>query len=415
MKSETIEEKTHAKLSPSSSKRWITCPGSVRGIAALGPDVRSTSSFAAEGTVAHEVHELAIAESKPAKDFIGRKFTADGFEFTVTEEMAEAVQESIDYINDRISQHTFEGFNCKVSLEVNSSLKALGIPGLDGGTADVIIEVYNQANLLHSVEIIDYKHGKGVAVDVVDNTQALCYAAGVIMANDLEDIKGGVRITISQPRAFHPGGNIRVWDVSKDYIDNWIDDILIPSAKATCEPNAKLVPDTEGCRFCPLAGNCSALYTLTQDVAMHDFEGDRPVTMSDEDRLNVMLHLALIRTFLSAVEVRVKDDIMGGSDAYEEHFKLVRKVSHRKFNGDAMDELLSPLFNHLDNDQLYVEKPLAMGAIEKNLKASIGAEAAKDVMAEVTNKPEGELVVAPISDKRKAQSPSSVGDFKNVT
>lgn len=47
----------HAKLSASGSSRWLNCPGSVK---AEEPYPNETSSFAIEGTRAHEVADLSI-------------------------------------------------------------------------------------------------------------------------------------------------------------------------------------------------------------------------------------------------------------------------------------------------------------------------------------------------------------------
>ena len=92
-----IEDKTHARLSPSASKRWMVCPGSVLFIESL--DITETpNKYASEGTVGHEVHELALLAKGVAADHIGKKMTVDGFKFTVTEPVAEAVQVSLDYI-----------------------------------------------------------------------------------------------------------------------------------------------------------------------------------------------------------------------------------------------------------------------------------------------------------------------------
>ena len=100
MMNHNIEEKTHARLSPSASKRWLTCPGSVRLIESL--DLPETfNRYAAEGTVAHEIHELALLAKGVAADHIGKKMTVDGFKFTVNDNMADAVQTSLDYVRDR--------------------------------------------------------------------------------------------------------------------------------------------------------------------------------------------------------------------------------------------------------------------------------------------------------------------------
>lgn len=60
----------HAKLSPSSAERWMSCPGSV----ALneGKEDRG-SSYAAEGTAAHELAEKilrGIQQPVDASEFV---------------------------------------------------------------------------------------------------------------------------------------------------------------------------------------------------------------------------------------------------------------------------------------------------------------------------------------------------------
>lgn len=63
----------HARLSPSSAERWMTCPGSVKlaeGIEDKG------SSYAAEGTAAHELAEHILRGEMPPPET-----PTDGSEF----------------------------------------------------------------------------------------------------------------------------------------------------------------------------------------------------------------------------------------------------------------------------------------------------------------------------------------------
>jgi hypothetical protein len=46
----------HAKLSPSASERWMTCPASIRMEEQVPPEPEST--YAAEGTAAHSLGEI---------------------------------------------------------------------------------------------------------------------------------------------------------------------------------------------------------------------------------------------------------------------------------------------------------------------------------------------------------------------
>jgi len=415
---------THARLSPSGAKRWMTCPGSIALVESLNIE-DSSSKYAAEGTVAHEVHEKCLLEKLEAKHFLGYKFQADGMEFTVNQNMVDAVQESLDYIRTRIEEAEDFGLRVEMLVEVRSSLKFLKIPGLDGGTADVILLFWDGEDCVE-VEIIDYKHGQGVAVEVIDNPQAMCYGLGVIYLPALNgsSVMDGVKITISQPRAFHPDGPIRTWETTKDYLRNWEDDELVPKAKATLEPKAKLVPSDDGCRFCGANGQCSALYDKTQEIAIADFAEDSfpdPLVMTAEQKMIVMEHASMLRAFIVAVEANVQQEVDKGSTDYEEHYKLVRKTTQRRLKEDALDADFSPLLEYLDEEEFYERKPKAMGALEKAVKEKMKADgvkgfvkAAKEIMSEVTFKPEGSLVIAPMSDKRRAVQASLTSDFKDL-
>lgn len=416
---EIIQEKEHARLSPSSSKRWMTCPGSVAQIEALNLPYKP-NKYAAEGTVAHEIHEKALLEHQLAEYYIGQTFESDGFKFKVTQEMAEAVQESLDYIASRIEEAQDFGYTVEISVEVRCSLKHLGIPGLDGGTSDVVLIFIDEDGIICEVEIVDYKHGQGVAVDVVDNTQALCYGDGVVALDRFNGcgIHEGIKITISQPRAHHPDGRIRSWDIDKEYLMNWEEDELIPKAKATQEKNAPLVPSDDGCRFCDAAGSCKALYNKTQEIAIADFKDDSfpdPKVMTAEQKMVVMEHAVMIKAFIVAVEAQVQHEVDEGSTDFESAFKLVRKTTQRKLTDKAFDELDSPLLEYLSEDDLYEKKPKGLGAIEKALKGTgKKPKEVKEIMSEITIKPEGSLVIAPLSDKREAVLPAIVGDFKDL-
>lgn len=411
-----IEEKVHARLSPSASKRWMTCPGSVKFIERLNiKDV--PSKYAAEGTVAHEVHEKCLLSGEDADSHIGRQMTVDGFKFTVTAAMAEAVQTSLDYIRERIADHEDFGYTVELRVEVRASLKYLSIPGLDGGTSDVVLLVWDGDELVE-IEIIDYKHGAGVAVEAEHNTQALCYALGsVVPYSDKHDTECNIRITISQPRAMHKDGPIRSWEISAFDLDVWCISDLVPKAQATLENDAPLVPSDEGCRFCPAAGQCPELYKKTQEIAMADFAEDKfpdPQAMTADQKKVVMEHAEMIRSFIVAVENQVKLEMDHGSTEYEDEYKLVYKTVHRKLTEEAQDEDFSPLLDYLEPEEIYEQKLKPLSDIEKALKKHMKPKEAKEVMEKLTWKPEPGIVVAPVSDKRKAVAPTMISDFTNL-
>ena len=414
----------HARLSPSASKRWMTCPGSVQLIESLNLPY-STSKYAAEGTVAHGIHERCLINNTNAEDYIGEVISADGFKFTVNQDMVDAVQTSVDYIRGIIADAEGLGYSVEMLIEVQTSLKYLGIPGLDGGTSDVILIIWDDGAIL-AVEIIDYKHGAGVAVEVKDNSQTLQYGLGTIAIPKFngQGIPEGITITISQPRAFHPDGPIRSWDISKEGLMNWEEEELVPKAKATLEDDAPLVPSDDGCRFCGASGECAALYKKTQEIAIADFKDDKfpePRLMTSEQKMIVMDHMVMIRAFIVAVEAQVQQEVSSGLKDYEGRYKLVKKTTQRKLTDVAFDEIGSPLLDYLDEDDLYTRKPKGIGELESSLKAKLKesgvkgiVKLTKGIMEDVTEKPEGALVIAPISDKRRAAQPTLVSDFDGL-
>lgn len=405
---------THAKLSPSSSKRWMTCPGSIALIDSLNIEDKP-SKYAAEGTVAHEIHERCLLKSTDAKEYLGETITVDGMSFTVNDNMVDAVQESVDYIREGMDRsRTRTGIQEALLVEVRCSLKSLGIEGLDGGTSDVLL-----INKLQRYIIVDdYKHGQGVAVEVENNTQMMSYALGALIELGIEPFDDWqVYMTISQPRAHHPDGRIRSTELSSDDIFEWRDEVLIPAAEATQDPEAPLVPSDDGCRFCPASGQCSALYAKTQELAIADFKEDtfpNPKVMTAEQKRIVMDHAVMIRAFIVAVEEQIRNEVDQGSEEYEDHYKLVRKTTHRKFVNDALDPDFSILLDYLEHDDLFIEKPLALGDIEKKLAKKTSKKKAKEIMSEITIKPEGGIVIAPITDKRQSVQSTLASDFDDL-
>lgn len=397
---------THAKLSPSAANRWMVCSGSIGLVDKLGLKDK-TSKFAAEGTVAHQVGEDCLLQDVEPAHFLGDSITVDGFTFTVTENMIEAVKVYTDYIRNMLTD------GIEMQVEVRCSLKSLGIEGLDGGTSDcVLIDQYNKR-----IAVIDYKHGQGVAVEAENNPQAMSYALGVLIALDIDDTdEWSVVNVIVQPRASHPLGPIRIEETTSTAIFKWSNEILQPAALATHEPDAKLVPSDKGCRFCLAAGQCPALYKKTSEIAIRDFDDilPEPLTMTAEQKISVMSHAGMIKTFLTAVENQIKTEMDNGSNEYEGEFKLVRKTTKRKFTEAALDPDFSPLLEYLTPDEMFIKKPRSIGDIERILKDWHGNMDAKEIMKTVTTKSEGAIVIAPLSDRRLTVQSSAISDFKDL-
>ena len=152
----------HAKLSPSSAYRWLTCPGSVALCDGI-PDTPS-SIYADTGTAAHKLAERCFEHKKDAKFFIGETIQLGDSGVVVDEEMADAVQVYVDLV--RRLPDTFT-----VLHEQRLPLTPLTGEADAEGTADTV--AFDRDTLL----VIDYKNGRGVEVDALDNEQMMMYAA----------------------------------------------------------------------------------------------------------------------------------------------------------------------------------------------------------------------------------------------
>ena len=92
----------HAKLSPSSSARWLSCTGSVKAEQAFPS---STTSYAVEGTTAHALADLCLNDTRlTPEQFIGELI--DGY--AVDDEMAENIAAYVAYVRSFKGIHFYE-------------------------------------------------------------------------------------------------------------------------------------------------------------------------------------------------------------------------------------------------------------------------------------------------------------------
>jgi len=249
----------HSTWSASGFEQRMLCPGS--HVLQQGKPRRS-SQYAAEGTAAHQVLTWALQESRPAAAYIGRVIEADGFTFTVDEDMAGHVQVCIDYVTDAAGD---EGV-IFADIRVNYS-QYLDTPELEAwGTADVIIARGDE------LIVIDFKYGMGVEVSAERNPQMSLYALGALQAYQglVADFER-VRMVISQPRIKKAASE---FDISVEELETW-GRSTARSAVNTCR-NAMAVdrtqvtsavswdrvylrPGEKQCKFCSAKAECPAL------------------------------------------------------------------------------------------------------------------------------------------------------------
>ena len=158
----------HALLSASSSERWLNCPPSARlceGYEDKGSD------YAAEGTDAHTLCESRLKQALglPTQD------PAENLSW-YNSEMEDCACGYADYVTELLETAKQTCPDPVVMIEQRVNFSRWVKEGF--GTADCIIIADGMMN------IVDYKHGKGVEVSAAANPQMMLYALGALEVFD---------------------------------------------------------------------------------------------------------------------------------------------------------------------------------------------------------------------------------------
>lgn len=188
------------------------------------------------------------------------------------------------------------------------------------GTADCIVIADGVMN------IVDYKHGKGVEVSAVGNPQMRLYALGALEIFDgIYDIDT-IRMTIFQPRK----GNVSTDVIEKDALLEWADGEL--------SEKAKLAYDGQGdfhcgdwCRFCKAKAECRERAAANLELARYDFQ--TPALLDDEEIADILGKVDALTAWASDVKEYALQQAVSGKDW--PGWKLVEGRSNRKYTSDT--------------------------------------------------------------------------------
>jgi len=371
----------HARLSPSASKIWMACAGQPR----LAATVRDESSvYADEGTDAHWLaHGIVAGEfagsrspmaPAPKLDFsqlVGPKGNA------VTQEMLDAVMVYVEACRAEIQQD--DDWEVEQRLYYSDDL---------WGTADFVRYRPSTGELL----VADYKHGRGVPVEVESNPQALIY--GLMKAKHLRN-RGisSVTLMIVQPRCPHPDGPVRRWTFhGVDFLE--FEDRLLDAIAATRAADAPLLPG-DHCQWCPAKPICPALRAATLDRARADFAPGLPYDPAE--LVSALDSIQLMETWIRATrEFAYREAIAGRVPT---GWKLAEKRATRKWRSEQ--EAVAALERMLPTDELYEPRALLSPA---RIERSLGKDG-KEKIAGLTVAESSGLTLVRESDKRPAASP----------
>ena len=332
----TGPDKAHAVLGASGAKRWMTCPGSVRLSAEI--EYKDTSSeYAREGTAAHAVAEKALLNNMDPEFYVGQKFEG----VKVDRDMAAAVRVYVEKVRMVARSCGTHGLQIgEDHVETQFDLSALSPPGDMFGTVDF----WEFDDKTDHLWIVDYKHGRGVAVEAEENPQLMYYALGAVVATRHKPKK--ITIVIVQPRCAHPDGIVRDYTFDYTRLQAFTKE-LMDAAHATTAPDAPLVMDADACRWCPAKAHCPLQHENAVVLAQEEFSvmepGTLPVPESlTEEELETVLDKAdMVLDWLNAVKKHAKDKLQHSAPV--EGWKLVWKSAHRKWIDE--DEVLEMLQN----------------------------------------------------------------------
>lgn len=365
--------KGHAVLSASSSERWLNCPPSARLCEAYED---KGSDYAAEGTDAHTLCEfrlkqtLGISAENPIENLSWyneeMEDCAAGYAAYVTELLETAKQTCSDpvvLIEQRVdfSRWVQDGF----------------------GTADCILIADGVLN------IVDYKHGKGVKVSAEGNTQLFLYSLGALeIFDDIYDIET-VRMTIFQPRL----SNISISEVSKTTLLEWANTELAQKAQLAYEGKGDF-HSGEWCRFCKAKAECRERAKANLALAKYDFE--ESALLDDEEIADILGKVDALTAWAADVKEYALQQAVSGKEW--SGWKLVEGRSNRKYTNDAV---VAATVEDAGFDP-YERKVLGITAMQKLL----GKSRFEELLAPYIEKPQGKPTLVPESDKRPAYEPA---------
>jgi len=389
----------HALLSASAAHRWLRCPGSL-ALEAGQPD--NGSSFANEGTAAHELAQMALTESRDADFYIGRVIEAEGESFTVDTEMAGHVQAYLDAVRERIGDG-------ELMVEQRVAYHGpLGVDeGLAFGTADAVI--LRDDELI----VVDLKYGRGVAVNALENEQLMLYALGALEEFGLAYEFARFRLVIVQPR----NGGVSEYTLDHTELMNFAEYAKLQALRALSpmQSDEDLEPDDKQCRFCKAKAVCPALARGVAHAVSGDFE-DLTVeavqsAIDDADKLfslalgRKLAAVPLIEEYCKAIRARAELELQHGRPV--DGFKLVegRRGPRQWRDSEAAEAMLKTF--RLKLEEMYDLKLISPTTAEKLAKAgTIGPRQWPKAQALITQS-EGKPSVAPESDPRPALNPAN--------
>ena len=368
----------HAVLSASSANRWLHCPPSVR----LSEGYMDKASvFAMEGTSAHELCEYKLRSALGME----AENPTENLDFYNTE-MEECAEDYATYILGLVEKAKETCSDPVVMVEQRVDFSRYVPEGF--GTADCIIIADETLN------IVDYKHGKGVEVSAEDNPQMKLYALGALELFDcLYDISK-VQMTIFQPRL----SNVSVFVMDKADLLNWANDELTTKAELAFEGKGELCCG-EWCKFCKAKSNCKERARVNMEMAQYEFR--KSSLLTDEEVVKILSRIDELTSWASDVKNFALEQAVRGKQW--PGWKVVEGRSNRKYTdeGAVAQVVKNAGYNPYD------EKIMGI----TNMTKMLGKEKFNELLGDFVERPQGKPTLVTEDDNRPRMN-TAKEDFK---
>ena len=305
-------QRAHALLSPSGSERWLNCTPSPRLEENFGSE--STSVYAEEGTLAHELAEIDLLEFIGVEVDFDKKMEALNHHL-YSDEMEEEVEKYTNYVKQQFTEARRKNEDAILSIEQRIDLSSFIEDGSGSNDSIIICDGV--------LEVMDLKYGKGVRVKSEENTQLMLYGLGALIDVEMMfDIKE-VKLTIIQPRL----NSIDSWIIKADELRNWGENFVKQKAELAFKGEGDLNPGS-WCKWCKIKNRCSALSEMNLKIFKEELSDPR--LLSDEQILEIYEKLPMFNEWSSDLSSYISSEAIKGKKW--PGYKLVEGRSNRKWS-----------------------------------------------------------------------------------
>lgn len=389
----SVEHSTraHALLSASGASRWMNCTPSARLEEKF--DESSTSTFAAEGTLAHEFGDvnLRFKNGEIDEKILNAELKKLRKDKNYTDEMESEVDKYVTIVMEAFAVAKARTPDAKLLIEERVDFSHLVEKGF--GTGDVCIVADG------ILDVIDLKYGKGVKVDADNNPQLMLYGSGALRIFEMMYDIHTVNLVIVQPRLDH----LSEWKISTEKLIEWGEKEVKPKA-AEAYQGKGLQKAGDHCKWCKVKAMCATLAAKNVKLAQHEFKD--PHLLTESQLLDVYKQQPMLVDWVNSVAKYLLDEAVKGKKW--PGLKLVEGRSNRKWSDEVkVKEALAD--NLFDEKDFTTTKLQGITAVEK----LVGKYEFPTILGNLVIKPQGKPNLVPVSDKRPAMGiEQAKEDFK---